>query len=657
MKPHAFALAALVLFACKPAPPPLQIPDGCQPLLDKVDCLLPYPSDFFLTSDASTASGKKLVIPPAAQLTAHDGKVIDFTKVAPADGFSRVNPIVFMFPFDPGANGTVRLEDDPDRSLDPSTSNTLLVNETTGEPVPHFVDIDPRATDGKRRAITMHPLVTMDENTRYAVFVHGFTNVDGAPLPAPEPFRRIRDDDTGGQKLLEPMKKAWQDRLEPLAKKLKLDPKQLELAWEFTTGSQDQATRDMLKVRELAIAWAAANTPVVTVTSVDTDVYTETWLVVHGTVTGPLFLDQPDPGARLFRNSSGAVAQNGTTVFDFVVTVPASVRDQFGPGHTLQYGHGFFGTLAELTGGSTRAIGNNTGRVMIGIDWWGMSTPDLGVFGQDATSNPTLLGTLPDRVHQAMANWIVTSKAIESVFPQLPELKRPASGEGVSVVNGVSNAGQPVLEPDASAFLGISEGHLLGATQCTLNPRVTRCSLMMGGAGFTHLMMRAAPFSSLFSLLEIELPDALDQQKFIALFQQPLDKIDGATWAQYTLSSELPGSPNPPRHVLLQMGLGDTEVPNLGTFMHARLLHIPVLQPSPASPYQLERANGPVDSALEIADYGINTAALYRVPDFPMMDTPVHEDLRQRVPTQQQLEHFWETGEVQHYCNGVCDPD
>ena len=64
----------------------------------------------------------------------------------------------------------------------------------------------------------------------------------------------------------------------------------------------------------------------------------------------------------------------------------------------------------------------------------------------------------------------------------------------------------------------------------------------------------------------------------------------------------------------------------------------------------------PVDSALEIADYGINTAALYRVADFPMMDTPVHEDLRTRLTTQQQLAHFWDTGEVKHYCMDVCDP-
>jgi hypothetical protein len=149
----------------------------------------------------------------------------------------------------------------------------------------------------------------------------------------------------------------------------------------------------------------------------------------------------------------------------------------------------------------------------------------------------------------------------------------------------------------------------------------------------------------------------MDQQKFIAMFQQPLDRIDGATWAQYLLTSELPGSPNPARHVLLQMGLGDTEVPNLGTFMHARLLKIPVLQPTPMIPYMVTPQMSPVDSALEIADYGINTAALYRVADFPIMDTPVHEDLRTRTTTQQQLAHFWDTGEVKHFCMDVCDPE
>jgi hypothetical protein len=323
----------------------------------------------------------------------------------------------------------------------------------------------------------------------------------------------------------------------------------------------------------------------------------------------------------------------------------------------VQYGHGFFGSISELSDGSTRAIGNNTGRVMIGIDWWGMSTPDLGIYGQDATSNPTLVDTLPERVHQAMANWIVMSQAIETVLPNLPDFKRPATGEGVVTDGGTTNAGQAVLEADASAFLGISHGHLLGATQCTLNPYVKRCALMMGGVGFTHLMMRAAPFSQLFSLLQISLPDPLDQQKFIALFQQPLDRIDGATWSQYTLTTELPGSPNPPRHVLMQMALGDTEVPNLGTFMHARLLGIPVMQPSPMIPYGVMPGADPSDSALEIADYGFNTAALYRLADFPSTDTMVHEDLRQRATTQLQLEHFWETGEVKHYCDGICDPD
>ncbi len=655
---RALAVGAVFLSSCKSGPPPLEVADGCQPLLAGADCLLPYPSDYFLIDDAAEPSGRRVQLPAAAQIRTKAGGVADVNLTSRTDGFSRVNPIVFVLPADPSPTGTVRLEDDPARSLDPAQSNTLIVEEASGEPLAHFVDLDPRATDGKRRAVVLHPYVTMKEKTRYAVFVQRFADVNGAAIAAPEGFRRVRDDDTGGQGALEPMRVAWKDRLAPLAKRLKLDVKKVQLAWEFTTGSQEWATADMLRVRELTMAWLVSNTPTVTVDSVDLDDRPETWKVVKGKVTGPLFMENADPGAKLHRDAGGQVAQNGTVGFDYVAVIPASVRDQYDAGGTYLYGHGFFGSLSELTGSSARNIANNTHRTMLGCEWWGMSLADVGKLGDELTSNPSGVGTLPERVHQAMANWIVLSAAVEKVMPTLGDFQRPASGEGSGVnAAGISNAGQPVLEASAQAFLGISQGHILGGTMCTLNPYITRCSLQMGGVALTSLMMRALPFQGLFQLLEIAIDDPLEQQKFLATMQRPLDRIDGSTWAQYTLTTELPGSPSPPRHVLMQMGLGDAEVPNLGTFMHARLLGLPVMQPSPVLPYGLKAAGATEGSALEIADYGIDTAAFYRVANFPEMNTPVHEDLRTRATTQQQIEHFWETGEVQHFCSGTCDPE
>lgn len=648
----------LLLAGCKAGPPPLAIADGCQPLLAGADCLLPYPSDFFLVPDATQPSGSKLQLSAAARMHAKQGGAVDVNLHSPADGFSRVSPVVFVFPQDPAAAGTVRLEDDPASSTDPAKSNTLLVDETSGQPVPHFVDLDPRATDGTRRAIVLHPYVAMNEKTRYAVFVQRFTQTGGAAIPAPEGFRRVRDDDTGGQAALEPFRVAWKHRLEPLARKLGVDSKQVQLAWEFTTGSQEQVTRDMLKVRQLTMAWVASNTPTVTVTSVALDDSPLSWKVINGTVTGPLYMETADPGAKLHRDSSGAVAQNGTAQFAFRAVVPVTVRDQFAVGQTFLYGHGFFGSLAELTGNSARGIANDTHRTMIGCEWWGMSLPDVGPLADALTSNPSNALLFADRVHQGMANWIILSSAIETVLPGLDDFRRPTSGEGTSTSGGTSNAGQPFLEASAASYLGISQGHILGGTMCTLNPFIHRCALQMGGVALTSLMMRAGPFRSLFSLLEISIEDPLDQQKLLATFQRPLDRFDGATWAQYTLTTELPGSPDPPRRVLMQMGLGDVEVPNLGTFMHARLLGLPVMQPSPVLPFGLQAASGPVDgSALEIADYGLNTADLYRVATFPEVSTPVHDDLRTRATTKQQIEHFWETGQVKHFCSDVCNPD
>ncbi len=647
----------LALAACKQGPPPLDVPSGCQPLLAGADCLLPYPSDYFLVADASQPSGSKVQVAPGARIKTKTGTA-DINLSSRIDGFSPVNPVIFILPADPSANGTVRLEDDPNRSTDPSQSNTLIVDEGTGEAVPHFVDIDPRATDGKRRAVVLHPYVAMKEKTRYAVFVQRFVDTGGAAIPAPEGFRRVLDDDTGGQDVLKPMLDAWKQRVEPLAKKLKLDTKHLQLAWEFTVGTEASVTTDMLKVRELTMAWLTTNTPTVTVSDVAVDDNAVTWKVINGTVTGPLFMENPDPGAKLHRDGSGVVVQNGTVSFAFRAVIPVTVRDQFDPGGTYLYGHGFFGSLSELTGNSARNIANNTKRTMIGCEWWGMSLPDSTILGGQLAGNPSAVGIMPERVHQAMANWIVLSAAVEKVFTTLPDFQRPASGEGTSTNgSGMSNAGQPVLEASAKAYLGISQGHILGGTMCTLNPYITRCAIQMGGVALTSLMMRALPFQGLFQFLELSVPDPLEQQKYLATFQRPLDRIDGATWARYTLTSDLPGSPTPPRHLLMQMGLGDAEVPNLGTFMHARLLGLPVMQPSPVLPFGLQAASGTPDSAIEIADYGIDTAAFYRSADFPADNNPVHEDLRTRATTQQQIEHFWETGQVQHFCTGTCDPE
>jgi hypothetical protein len=649
MRTSLLLASSLLVVSCTPAPAPLALADGCQPLLGGADCMLPYPSDFFRVADPSQPTGFRVELKPVAKVKTKTGITADPHQAFAADGFSPVNAIVTSLFVDVTDDGFVHLADDPEKSLSAATSHTLLV-DPDGTPVAHFVDLDSRATDPLRRALILHPSMPLKDATRYTVFVFGVQS-GGALAPTPEGFKRIRDGNTGGEAALQPQLDAWNQRIKPLAKKLGLTTTQLQLAWEFSTGSQENIAGDMLHVRDLTRAWLEAHTPEVTVTSVDDAPSDNVWKVVHGTVSMPLFTDVPDPGAKLNRGADGQVAQHGTSTFPFIAVVPNSVRDAQGVGGTFLYGHGFFGGFAELTGSGARNIAQTLGRTMVAAEWWGMATGDVGKVGDALLNHPANAMQFTDRVHQAFANWIVLSAAVERVFPTLDAFKRPATGPG----GGGALAGQPYLAGDASHYVGISQGTILGVGMVSVNPFIKRAAFEVGGSNFTALMFRAQPFHQFLDLLEVGMTDPLDEQKYVASLQRQMDRIDPNTYTRYMQREVLAG--NPSRALVLQVGLGDTEVPNLGSFLLARALGLQQLLPTPKNIWGLTQASGPVDAAFELYDFGYDADAIYRLPQFPSVDTTVHNGIRTLTPTLQQTAKLFDDGVVQHFCSDVCNPD
>ncbi len=632
---------SLVCFSCSaPTPPPLNLAAGCQPLLGGADCMLPYPSDFFRSPDATKVTGFRIELSPAARVMTKGGASADPHQAFVADGFSPVSPIVAMLPVDVTDEGFVHLPDAPELSLSATTSHTLIL-DPDGVPVPHFVDLDPNATDPARRAIVLHPLLPLRDQARYSVFLFGVQSA-GVLAPTPEGFRRVREGLTGGEAAFAPQVEAWNDRLKGLAKKAAIDGSKLQLAWEFTVGSQENVTNDMLRVRALTIAWLESHTPEVTVTGVEENTDADVWRVVHGTISMPLFTDVPDPGAKLRRGSDGQVTQNGTSVFPFIAIVPTSVRDATGVSGTFLYGHGFFGGFDELTGGSARNLAFKLGRTMIGAEWWGMATPDVGKIAEALLGHPASVLQFTDRVHQGYANWIVLGSAVEKVFPSLDAFKRPGTGA-------------PYLEGDASKYLGISQGTILGVGMVATNPYVKRAAMQVGGSGFTAMMFRAEPFMQFLDLVDSSISDPLDQQKFIASLQRQMDRIDPNTFSRYVQKEPLPGSPA--RQVLLQIGLGDTEVPNFASYLLARTLGLNQLQPAPKPVWGLEAATGTTDRALELFDFGVDVDALNRDAAFPTFDSGVHDGVRRLQPTIDQTARLFDDGVIAHLCSGVCNPD
>lgn len=642
-----------LLGACLSAPPEepggglSDLPAGCQPLLGGHDCMLPYPSDFFLVPDESLPSGFRVELSGAAKLLASTGSA-DIHEFRPSDGFSRMPTIVAFLPGPLSARGLVGVLSSPEESQ-LRTSPTLLIEARTGTLLPHFVDLDPRADDPERQGIIIHPLVALKEKTRYIVALHGLTRPDGTPAEAPLGFALLRDGQAEDEPVLAPLIERYEEEIFPVLEAVGVPRDSLQLAWDFTTGSEAFVTSDMLRVRELTLAELSQNPPTVTIDSVEEPNDENIFRIVKGTVTGPLFLTEASPEGALFRDGSGQVAQNGNITFAFTAMIPVSVQNQTEPGRVVGFGHGFFGGQGEVESQKMRIIANRLSAVLFAIDWFGMTTQDGLLTGSRIVQEPSRTLFFAEGVHQGMANWLTMGAAIRGVLLEEEAFLRPQGGPA---------EGQPLYQTEPMSFLGISQGHILGGTLAALSPDFSRFCLNVGGAGFTHMMFRARPFDPFLRLLEGSLSDPLDQQKFTASLQEQFDRFDPSTYAPFVLQNPLPQSP-PDRRVLLQIGLGDRSVPNLGSFLHARLLGIPELSPNPFPVFGLGTVEAPFSgSALALYDFGIDLVDAYAVADPGGEDNEVHESVRLLEAALAQMDAFFQTDSVIiNACQGICDPE
>jgi hypothetical protein len=398
----------------------------------------------------------------------------------------------------------------------------------------------------------------------------------------------------------------------------------------------------MLDVRRLTLEALEATPPAVTVTEVKDEVDVNIARRITGTLRVPLFLEGDQPGALLARDERGRVRRNGDAEVPFTLQIPRSVWGQaVAPVRLLQYGHGFFTSRAEADSSFfIRPFIDGVKMVVLSVDWWGMSSADApGVLNTIAT-DPGQTLRFTDRVHQAMANQIAVTYAARTTLGELDALKD----------NGVR-----VYDPAQTYFYGISQGHILGGTYLALSPHVERGVLSVGGVDFSLMMFRARPFSPFLSTISQVLPDALDQQKFVALTQTGFDRIDPITYAPHVLADTYSGGPES-RRVLMQYGLGDAQVPNVATELHARALglvqQLPATRPVPGLPGREGEVDG---SALVQFDFKVPEPLPGTVADLPPQNNAVHDGVRRDAESREQVNRFlMPGGKVEAVCGGIC---
>lgn len=623
-------LALLVLCGCTPDLPSLNIPEGCQPLLSGDECLLPFPSDFFLVDDAALPSGRRVELPEAARLETERGVSATMGDYRPIDGASRIAMPTATLGVALRGEGLTGYFDSPERTLD-AQSATLLIEATTGGFVPHMAEVDVRSSN----VLVIHPLAPLKQLTRYVVAIQNVEAAEGGLAPVPEGFRRVRDNQTKGSAALDALRQRYERDVFPVLERAQVERSGLQLAWDFTTGSDEFIERDMRDVRGLTLEWLARNSLEVVLDEVTETPFRDALRQVRGTFRAPDFLD----GDVLNRGANGRVAIVGTRRVTFTAIVPKSLEK--GTGISLGYGHGSFGTQEEILSDSPRQIANRTRAVLYSTDWTGMARADaMNVIGAIG-SEPTRAFEFTERVPQGMANWMVLTRIVAGPLRDLAPFQ--------------NEEGKPLYAPEATRFIGISQGHILGGVLAAVHPELTHVALLSGGAGFSHMLSRSRPLSAFFFPLDIA--SAYDRRRFEATLQPYFDRIDGAFWAKRVLAESLDETVT--RKVLLQTGLGDVEVPNIGAFLHARALGLPLLEPSPVPVFGLQSVNSPTSgSALAVYDLGVDLEEVYARPEPYHAENHVHEGLRRLEPALSQLVGFFGSeSEIAHHCTGPCAPD
>jgi hypothetical protein len=632
-----FAVAGATCVACGSSNTGLPIAANCNPLGFK-NCMAPWPSSVFEIADDATATGRRLAIPEATLPTNIDDIAADPTGWNLADGFSPAAPMVIAFPGGVAADGLPPF-DNMDVSLEPD-SPTVLFDMTAGARVAHFAEIDAAAeATPDSQALYIRPGERLVGGHRYAVAITNRVRAkDGGDLPVPPGFAALRDGKVTDHALLEAMRPRFGEVLDALDAQ-GFATGDLVVAWDFTVASDSFIHADMIATRDRTIAALEGHAIGFTITS---DAPVDDGSVIKRRITGtldaPLFLSNGggnSPGTKMVRDASGLPAVQGFYQIPFTAIVPTCASTAAAPVPMVIYGHGLLGDSSETAGSVQRQTASELCMVFVGTDMRGMSEMDLPAVAR-ALNEISLADEVMEVLEQGLANHVTLVQAMRTTFAQ------------TLFVEGQKK----LVDPTKVFYYGISQGGIFGTAVMAYEPTVLRGVLGVGAANYSMLLERSTDWPVYRTIVQGAYPDALDVALAISLFQMRWDKVEGSGVA----NSLLAGAPTgvPPKQILMQIAIGDEQVPNIGSYYQARTMKIPVLGPSTFTPWGLTVETSPLPagaSALVIYDGG---APPIPTANIPPENVGMHGMPRRQPAARRQIADFYGAGTVVNECAGAC---
>ncbi len=645
MRSAPWLACSLALAACGGGPS-LPVDAACNPL-GVNHCMTPWPSAAFEIDDATTATGRRLALTEAMLPRNTNGEPTDPALWNRQDGFSAAAPIVMSF--DGGVDpGNLVPPTAPDQSVT-DASPTVIVDMTTGEKVRHFAEIDLIAADDPdHQALFLRPMQRLIGGHRYAVALkRSLLGKAGAPLPVPAGMQALLDGTDAEHPLLDRLRARFPAVKDALAA-AGVPADQLLLAWDFTVESDDAIRRDPRTVRDRGVA---AMEDVTLAYHVATDsVAAPTEAIrrrIDGTFDAPLFLTNEGryvPRTILARDADGLPVYQKLYQVPFTAIVPACAYTSAAPVGMIVYGHGLLGDAGQVASGAVRGTAADLCMVIAGTDMRGMSTMDIGQVARALTNL-----TYADEVFEVQAQGILNHIALGRAM-------RTSMAAGLFVDDPDGPGGDPprsLVDPAKIYYYGLSQGGIFGATVMAYDPTITRGVLGVGAANYSLMLERSTDWQDYRTILSGAYPDPLDIVLAVNLMQHRWDQTDPSGIANSLLAGTATGVP--PKQILLQVALGDEQVPNLASEWEARTMGLPILAPSAKTAWGLPTITSPIatGSALVYYDGG---APVPPVGNEAAVPTGQHDLTRNAPAARRQMRTFYETGMIVNECaaGGAC---
>jgi pimeloyl-ACP methyl ester carboxylesterase len=566
--------------------------------LDESHCLFPFPSDHFRKNGKLAFSEKAM--PRNADQAPFSPEVFNRR-----DGYSAITPIYFRLP---GAT----LEDAPSvgdiaGSLS-RTAKTLIVDADTGELIPHWAEIEHFTENSGKDVIALRLARKLMYEKRYIVAVRRLVGAE-----ASRGFAALRDGTPSQVVGIDARREHFDAKVFAPLERLGVKRTELQLAFDFTVGSEDNATKDMHAVVDLGLAALPAAGPDFTIDSVETYPDGAVEHMVRGTLQVPSFLEAGAGLRKLRRDENGLPLALGTEAIAFELQIPRTAGAE--PAAVIQYGHGLLGSKREARNGWLADFASRKNFWILAIDMQGMAEADQLIWADTFATDIASLPLLADKTHQGVLNHVVATRMMKTSF-----------------VNALTSTLSRSYDPQRVYYYGNSQGGTMGALITTLHPDIQRSVLGVPGCAFTFLLSRSVEFTPFATLVQSAYPNVLDFVALLGLVQVGFDRMDPINYAHRLGESHT---------ALLHVAVSDAQVDNQVSEVLGRTVN--ATQRAPVPVFGLP--DGPITgNAYVVYDFGKPPRPATNAPVLKEHDT--HALLRRHVPAQEQLWRFLESGIV-----------